>query len=299
MKTHLLALSALVLLSSTLGAQVSTTDTRLLSQPAVSATHVAFVYARDLWSARVDGSDVRRLTSDAGLESHPAFSPDGTQIAFSAQYEGNTDVYIVAATGGRPARLTWHPGADFVQGFTPDGRSVLFTSGRTSFTGAYSQLFTVPIAGGMAAPLPIPNAHAATFSPDGRRIAYNPLGPRFEQWKGYRGGTVSTITLYTADTHATEKIAQPPSRANDADPMWIGDTVYFRSDRNGEFNLFGYNTKTRDLRQLTRHDDFPVLWARAGGGRILYEQAGYLHLLEPGAGAARRLTLAVASDAAC
>ena len=173
---------------------------------------------------------------------------------------------------------------------------MLFTSSRAVFTGRYAQLFTVPVAGGMAEALPIPNAFAASYSPDGKRLAYNPIGPRFEEWKWYRGGTASTITLYTAGTHATEKIPQPPTRANDADPMWLGDTVYFRSDRNGEFNLFGYQTKTHEIRQLTRHDDFPVLSARAGAGRIVYAQAGYLHILDPASGPTRKLTLPVASD---
>jgi tricorn protease len=296
MKKALLFLAALIAAGTGLSARVDTTDTRLLSQPAISATHVAFVYAGDLWSARVDGSDVRRLTSDEGVESFPAFSPDGSMIAFSAQYEGNTDVYTVPVGGGRPTRLTWHPGADIVQSFTPDGKGVMFASARTVFTTRYRQLFTVPIGGGMAQALPIPNAHVATYSPDGKRMAYNPIGPRFEQWKWYRGGTASTITLYTTGTHASEKIPQPSERANDADPMWLGDQVYFRSDRNGEFNIFSFNIKTRELRQITKHADFPVLSAKAGAGKIVYEQAGYLHVLDPGTGTSRKLTLAVASD---
>jgi tricorn protease len=296
MKKACLALAVTALVTASIAARVNTSDTRMLSQPAISATHLAFVYAGDLWAAKIDGSDVHRLTSDDGVESSPSFSPDGSQIAFSAQYEGNTDVYIVPVSGGRPTRLTWHPGPDIVQGFTPDGKSVLFASARAVFTGRYRQLFTVPTSGGMAEQLPIPNAHVATYSPDGRRMAYNPIGPRFEQWKWYRGGTASTITLYTAGTHATEKIPQPAARANDADPMWLGDSVYFRSDRNGEFNLFGYNTKSKEVRQLTKHDDFPVLSAKAGAGKVIYEQAGYLHVFDPAVGSSRKLTLAVASD---
>src|SRR5262249_39063319 len=130
-------------------------DTRLLSEPAISATQIAFIYAGDLWTAGLDGKNVRRLTSDVGLESSPAFSPDGKWIAFSAQYEGNTDVYVVSSEGGVPRRLTWHPAADVVQGFTPDGKSILFTSPRAVYTGRYTQLFTVSIEGGPEAPLPI------------------------------------------------------------------------------------------------------------------------------------------------
>src|SRR5689334_7054740 len=229
-------------------------DTRLLAQPAVSATHVAFVYAGDLWSARLDGSDVRRLTTSEGPVSNPAFAPDGKAIAFSAQYDGNTDVYIVPVEGGAPKRLTWHPGADVVQAFTPDGRQVVFTSPRAVYTGRYTQLFTVPVDGGVEQPLPIPHVNRASYSADGRTIAYNPLPPQFLQWKHYRGGQVSTISLFDLQSHAVEKIEQPAGRANDVDPMWMGNTVYFRSDRGGEFNLYAYDTTSRQIRQLTHHD---------------------------------------------
>jgi tricorn protease len=279
-----------------LDARVDTTDTKLLSQPAISATHIAFIYAGDLFVADLDGRNVRQLTTDDGVESNPVFSPDGRTIAFSAQYDGNVDVYTVPVTGGAPTRLTWHPGADSVQAFTPDGKAVLFTSQRAVFTTRYSQLFTVPVGGGVEEPLPIPNAARATYSPDAQRIAYNPLGPRFMQWKQYRGGTVSQLWLYSSKGHGIEKIPQPEGRSNDTDPMWIGDTVYFRSDRNGEFNLFAYDTRSREVRQLTTHADFPVLSAGAGGGRIIYEQAGVLHLFEPQSGQARRLQVGVASD---
>ena len=187
--------------------------------------------------------------------------------------------------GGAPARLTWHPGADTVQGFTPDGRSVLFTSQRATFTTRYAQLFTVPVQGGIEEALPIPNASRATYSPDGLRIAYNPLAARFLQWKQYRGGTASRLWLYSVKGHAVEKIPQPATRANDTDPMWMGDTVYFRSDRAGEFNLFAFDVKSKQVQQLTRHADFPVLTAASGGNRIVYEQAGSLHLFDPRGGA--------------
>ena len=271
-------------------------DTRLLTEPAISQTQIAFIYAGDLWTADLDGKNVKRLTADVGLESNPAFSPDGKWIAFSAQYEGNTDVYIVPSEGGVPQRLTWHPGADIVQGFTPDGKSVLFTSPRAVFTGRYTQLFTVPIEGGAEQPLPIPHAYSAVFSPDGRKIAYCPLSPRFLQWKRYRGGAVSQIWIYDVASHAVEKIPQPATRANDADPMWIGDTIDFRSDRDGELNIYAFDTKSKAIRRLTRHTDFPVLHASASGGRIVYEEAGYLHVLDPAGGAARRLAIAVAAD---
>ena len=271
-------------------------DTKLLTQPAVSARHIAFIYAADLWVCDVDGGNVRRLTGDLGRESNPAFSPDGASIAFSAQYEGNTDVYIVPVAGGVPRRLTWHPGADLVQGFTPDGKSVVFTSGRASYTSRYTQLFTVPVDGGIEQPLPIPHASRASYTAAADRIAYNPLPPAFLQWKHYRGGETSEVFIYHVGDHRVDRIPQPSGRANDADPAWIGDTVYFRSDRNGEFNLFSFEPRTKAVTQLTRHDDFPVLSLAAGGGHVVYEQAGYLHLFDPAAKTSQKLTIGVAAD---
>lgn len=292
----LAALLAVAFVSADAGAQPSLRDTRLLAQPATNGTHVAFVYADDLWVARLDGADVRRLTTDDGVETFPAFSPDGKLLAFNAQYDGNVDVYAVSIDGGVPRRLTWHPGADVVQGFSPDGTRVLFASSRAAFTGAHRQLYTVPIDGGLEEMLPIPNAYQATYSPDGRRIAYNPLPPAFDQWKQYRGGRVSRLWLYNTAGHAIEKIPQPASRSNDVDPMWIGDTVYMRSDRDGEFNIYAYDTRSKQVRRVTSHEDFPVMKASSGGGKIVYEQAGYLHLLDPASGVSKKLTIGVAAD---
>ncbi len=275
---------------------VDINNTRLLSMPAISKDHVAFTYAGDLWVAGLDGKNVKRLTADEGQQAFPAFSPDGSMIAFTAQYEGNPDVYVVPVTGGVPKRLTWHPGPDIVQGFTPDGSSVLFTSPRAVFTGRYTQLFTVPVKGGIEEALKLPNASKATYSPDGTRLAYNPLSEAFTQWKNYRGGLNSTIWLYKFSDHSADKLPQPEGRSNDADPMWIGETIYFRSDRNGEFNLFAYNPKTKAIKQLTEHKDFPVMSASAGGGQIVYEQAGYLHIFDPKSSRSSKLTIGVAAD---
>src|SRR5437867_2919650 len=293
-----LIVAAILVAGRNTAAQPNTADTRLLSQPAVSGTHGAFIYAGDLWSARLDGSDVRRLTTADGDESNPVFSPDGTLIAFSANYDGNTDVYVMPTGGGVPKRLTWHPGADIAQAFTPDGKSVLFTSGRESYTNRYTQLFTVPVQGGPETRLPIPNAAAATYSGDGSHIAYNPITGRFDQWKRYRGGTASVLWLYDVASHAAERIPQPATRANDVDAMWLGGTVYFRSDRDGEFNLYAYDTRAKQVRAVTKHVDFPILAASADArsGKIVYEQAGYLHLLDPTTGNDRQLAIGVAAD---
>lgn len=216
-------------------------DTQLLNQAAISRNHIAFIYAEDLWVADTDGSNVRRLTTVRGPESEPVFSPDGNWIAFSAQYDGNMDVFVVPVDGGVPKRLTWHPGDDIVRDFTPDGSAVLFISQREVFTNRYYHLFTVSLNGGFPEKLPIPNAFKAKYSPDGQKIAYTPIFEPFQQWKRYRGGRVSTIWIYTRSDHSVLTIPQPEGRCNDTDPMWIGNTVYFRSDRNGEFNLFSFD----------------------------------------------------------
>ncbi len=293
-----LALGATLLLCGALRADPDVRDTRMLSQPAVSAKNIAFVYAEDLWVADLDGGNVRRLTSHPGVESNPVFSPDGQTIAFTGEYDGNPDVYTIPLAGGSPTRLTWHPGADIVRGFTPDGKNVLFSSPRNVYTVRHTQLFTVPLAGGMPTQLPIPWGFEASFSPDGEYIAYTPVRDVTAQWKNYRGGTHSRVWIYRVKDHHVDEIAQPQGRCNDADPQWLGKALYFRSDRKGEYNVFSYAPETKEIKQVTFHDDFPVLDIAAGGGRVAYEQAGYLHLYEPEKGSPQRLKIGVASDLA-
>jgi tricorn protease len=290
------ALLLFVLAGAVRLAAVDTIDTKLLTQPAVSSDRVAFVYANDLWTADFEGRNVRRLTSGVGIEMLPAFSPDGTLVAFSGQYDGNTDVYVVPAGGGVPKRLTWHPAADIVQGFAPDGKSVLFVSTRFSSNRAYSQLFTVPVKGGEAGMLKVPYASNAEFSPDGRFIAYNPFPEAFTQWKNYRGGRFSRIWIFNAQDYGIEKVPQPEGRSNDVDPMWIGKSVVFRSDRDGEFNLFSFDPASKAVKKLTDFKDFPILSASAGAGRVVFEQAGSLHLYDLAQGRSRRLMIGVATD---
>jgi tricorn protease len=281
-------------------AAVDTDDTRLLSDPAVSAEHVAFTYAGDLWVADREGGRARRLTIHPGAEANPRFSPDGRWLAFSGEYDGNRDIYLVPVEGGVPRRLTWHPAEDEVRDFTPDGKAVLFSSPRNVFTGRHQKLYTVSVDGGFPEELPIPHGFKASFSPDGSKIAYIPQREPFNQWKHYRGGTATRIWLYDRGDHSVVEVPQPADRSNDTDPMWMGDKVYFRSDRSeasaGEFNLFSYDPVSGAVEQLTEHRDFPVAGASAGGGVVVYEQAGYLHLYDPAAGASRKLTIGAAGD---
>ncbi len=275
---------------------INTKDTRMMSQPVISRDHVAFIYAEDLWIANRDGSQPVRLTVDEGIESDPCFSPDGSLIAFSAQYDGNTDVFIVPSAGGIPVRLTWHPGADLVRGFTPDGKKVLFATQRTIFTGRYYELYTVGIEGGFPEKVMVPNAWFATFSPDGSRIAYTPIAPAYQQWKHYRGGRISEIWILTLADQSVTKIPQSEGGCNDADPMWIDNKIYFTSDRNGEFNLFTYDITGRSVNQLTSYDDFPILKASAGDNNIIFEREGYLNVFDLASGKTGKLTIGIATD---
>src|SRR5438309_408322 len=294
MKSIVTAMLAGITATSLLAVDIR--DTRLLTDPAVSADHIAFAYANDLWVANLDGSDVKRLTSHPGIESGPKFSPDGSMIAFTGRYDGNTDVYVVPTAGGVPKRLTWHPNNDIALGFTPDGQNVLFSSPREVYTRRFVQLFTVPVNGGLATKLPIPNAAKATYSADGKKIVYQPIGDAFIEWKRYRGGQAARLMIFDVATNAVEHIPQPATRSNDTDPMWIGDKVYFRSDRSGEFNLYSYDPATKQVTQLTKYGDWPILGASAGNGKIIYERGGYLAMFDPSTRVDNRLKIGVAAD---
>lgn len=296
-KTGIISALAVVLflITGTLNG-INPNDTRLLEQPAISQDHIAFIYAHDLWVANADGTHPRRLTVDEGVESRPYFSPDGKTIAFSAEYDGNTDVFSVPVEGGLPKRLTWHPFGDFTEGFTPDGKAVLFLSQRTVHTGRFNQLFTVALEGGFPEKLVIPNAYHSSYSPDGSSMAYNPNRDVFRQWKNYRGGTMSDIWIFSFADFSKTEIPQPEGGCNDIEPMWIGDLIYFLSDRNGEFNLYSFDTGSSEVKQLTTYEDFPIVYASHQGDKIIFEQAGYLHTFDTGNASASKLTVGIATD---
>ena len=276
--------------------------TRLLRHPAVSRDAIAFEYGGDLWVVGRTGGQARRLTATPDAETEPHFSPDGSLIAFSRIAGGNTDVYVVPTAGGDPKRLTWHPGLDRVRGWTPDGKRVVFASDRTSAPQvSYLRLWSVPADGGFEEPLPMPRAFSGTYSPDGRRVAYEEISTAFtpdwyetSMWRHYRGGRTHPIRIMSLADFSVEKL--PWQNSNDHDPMWIGNTVYFLSDRNFTTNLYSYSLDTKQLKQLTHHEDFDVMTASAGPDAVVYEQAGYIHLVDAKTGQSRQLNIDVVGD---
>jgi len=266
----------------------------LMRTPTLNKTHVVFSYAGDLWIAAREGGEANRLTTGAGNETNPIFSPDGNWIAFTGEYDGNVDVYIVPATGGVPRRLTYHPGNDSVAGWTPDGKQVLFVSGRASESGRTAHLFTIPIDGVFPTALPLPMGYEGSYSPDGTRLAYVPLPRAFQAWKRYRGGRTTPIWIARLSDSSIEKV--PRENSNDFNPMWIENRVYFLSDRNGPVTLFSYDTTSRKVSQVIGNDGLDIKSASAGPGAIVYEQFGSLNLYDLKSGKTRKLDIRVNAD---
>jgi tricorn protease len=275
-RNHLLLFLCLLAISPLVQAQI---NARLLQQPDVSETHITFVYAGDVWTVPKTGGTATRLSSPAGVESFPKFSPDGKQIAYSANYHGNVDVYVVPTIGGLPARLTQHSFGDRVIDWHPDGESILFASSRESGRQRFSQFYLINKKGGMADKLPVPYGEFGAFSPDGKQFAYTDKSRVFRTWKRYRGGTAPDVVLFDLDDLGSETIID--SDANDEIPMWIGNKIYFLSDRgeNERANIWSFDTSGKALKQLTDFADYDVHFPSGGPSDIVFEAGGKLYLL--------------------
>ncbi len=308
----------ILILSVWFPTEAAAQETRLLRHPTVSRDLVAFAYGSDLWTVPRSGGKARRLTATPTVETDPYFSPDGSLIAFTATVGGNTDVYVMPTTGGEPVRLTYHPGIDAARGWSPDGRRMMFASTRnavpTPGASPYFRLWTMALSGdskpssavkgaGLPEPLPMPRAAMGAYSPDGRRMAYEEFTvaafpewaqKQASQWRNYRGGRTHPIRLINLADYSVEKL--PWTNTNDTTPMWVGDVVYFLSDRNGATNMFSYDPRTKQVAAVTRHDDFDIMSAAAGSGAIVYEQAGYIHMVDTATRKAQRLTIEVTGD---
>ncbi len=283
----------LVLCCGSLG--VSQSDAPLLlRRPAISATRLVFNYGGNLWIVSREGGDAQRLTAGPGTENGAAFSPDGNWVAFTGEYDGNPDVFVVAAAGGVPKRLTYHPGVDEVVGWTPDGKSVLFLSTRSSYYRFNAKLFSVPLEGGFPTEYPLPIVAAASLSPDASRIAYVPHPQWQRAWKRYRGGQTTPIWIADLKDSHIEKV--PRENSNDFNPMWVGGTVYFLSDRNGAVSLFAYDTKSKQVSEVVKNDGLDFKSASAGPGAIVIEHFGALKLYDLQTHETRTLDVRVAGD---
>ncbi len=291
MRTRITLAAMLMLLWTGMGSAAEEKPL-LAQQPTVSKTTIVFTYGGYLWSVPREGGVARQLTT-GGHEGYAVFSPDGTQIAFSGQYDGNTDVYVMPADGGTPKRLTWHPGQDAALGWTPDGKRVLFVSDREAYAD-FTRFYTVPTEGGVAEVLPMWRAFNGQYSPDGTRIAYVPNFQWQQAWKRYRGGQTTPIYLVNLKDLQVEKV--PRENSNDASPVWLGDTVYFLSDRNGPVTLFAYDTKSKSVKQVLENKGLDLKSVSAGPDALVYEQFGGIYLFDPQSGKSSRVNIQIAGD---
>ncbi len=293
MKRHTLVVACIAM--AVTAASGSAESTRLLRQPTVSASHIAFAYASNIWVVERAGGTARRLTSFQGQALNPRFSPDGKWIAFSGEYAGNLDVYVIAAEGGEPKRLTWHTGADTVQGWTHDGSAIVFASSRATWAPSPAPRFwTVPSAGGVETPMALPRAFQGRISPDGSRIAYRVNSSWDDERRNYRGGQNRPIWIVDLKTY--DLVTPPWTDSKDIEPVWVGNAVYFLSDRDGVSNVWSYDLATKQLAQATKFTDFDVKTMDGRSDAVVFEQAGYIHELDPKTGRARVVDIRVLGD---
>ncbi len=263
-------------------------DARLLRYPDISGDQIVFVYAGNIWTVDARGGDARQLTSHNGLELFPRLSPDGRWIAFSAEYSGTRQVYVMPSEGGTPRQLTYYndvgpmpPRGGFdnvVLGWTPDSRKVLFRSNRTPYGDRMGKYFLVSTDGGMETPLPIPHGGFGVLSPDGDQMVFAYVDREFRTWKRYKGGRASNLWIYDFTEDTSWEITD--FKGTDHIPVWYGDKIYFASDRDKWLNIHSYDTNTEEVQQLTFHDDFDVMWPSGSGGQLVYESGGYIYRLD-------------------
>src|SRR2546430_704437 len=291
MRARLLVILSLLLLVMA-GISAAEETPLLATWPTVNQTSITFSYGGYLWTVPRSGGEARQLTT-GGHETTPLYSPDGKWLAFTGQYDGNADVYVIPAEGGEPKRLTWHPGNDTPVGWTPDGNKVLFTSARQSYAD-FERLYTISVDGGVPEVLPMWRGEAASFAPDGTRIAYVPNLRWQDAWKRYRGGQTTPIYIARLNDLRLEKV--PRENSNDDDPVWMGDTIYFLSDRNGPVTLFAYDAKSKTVKQVLENNGFDLKSVNAGPDVLVYEQFGGIYLFNPKTGKSNHVNIQIAAD---
>lgn len=294
-KLFILCLTFFITLLSNISAQV---DARMFQYPDVSKTHISFTYAGDIWIVPKDGGTAHKLTTAKGTEGFAKFSPDGSQLAFSGNYDGNLDVYVIQALGGLPKRITSHGMPDRIVDWFPDGKNLLFASSRESGKQRFNQFYKVSKEGGLPEKLPLPYAEFGSVSPDGKKIAFTTRTRMFRTWKRYLGGMAADIYIYDFDKMTSENISN--SAANDEIPMWKENKIYFLSDRdkNQRYNIWVYDLATKQNRQLTFFDKFDVHFPSIGENEIVFEAGGLLYLLDLSTEKIREVKVNVVTDGA-
>src|SRR6202795_788805 len=281
---------------------------RLLRFPDIYKDKIAFMYGGDLWLASSSGGTARRVTSHPGRELFPKFSPDGKWIAFTGQYDGNFNVYVMSSEGSQPRQLTFYQGSpqplndrmgihNEVVAWTPDSKRIVFLSRRDASNGWIKRQFTVSIDGGLPEPLPMDQGGLLSYSPDGTKIAYNIIFRNFRTWKRYTGGLAQAITIYDLKNNTSQDI--PHTDWTDTFPMWHGNAIYFTSDRGSEhhLNLYSFDLNGKQVAQLTHFSDFDVMWSSLGPDSIVFENGGYLYTFDLESNHPRKMTSFFPGDA--
>lgn len=279
-------------------------DARLLRFPDINKNLIAFVYAGDIWTVSSTGGEARRLTSNNGLELFPKISPDGQWIAFSGEYSGSRQVFVIPSNGGVPLQLTWYNSVgvmpprggwdNVVLDWTPDSKQILIRANRTSFGERQGKYFLVNLDGKFEKPLQIVNGGFGVLSPDGSRIVFTPVDREFRNWKRYKGGRATDLWIYNLKENTSEQITN--FEGTDQLPTWSGDNIFFASDRDLKLNIWQYNTVTKETRQVTRHTEFDVMWPSGSGDQLVYENGGYLYRMSLQSGQTEKVKVSINFD---
>lgn len=279
-------------------------DARMMRYPDINGNLIAFVYAGDIWTVAANGGTAKRLTSHPGIELFPKISPDGKWIAFSAEYSGSRQIWVMPSQGGTARQLTFYnsegvmpPRGGFdnvVLDWTPDSKQILFRANRTTFGDRNGRYFTVSINGGFEEPLPIVNGGFASFSPDGSQLCFTPVDREFRTWKRYKGGRATELWTYDLANNQSRQITQ--WTGSDQWPVWHGNHIFYASDRDTRLNIWRYDIASGLNEQITHHKDFDVMWPSGSNGKLVYENGGYLHVLDMVSGQSRKITVAIHYD---
>lgn len=279
-------------------------DVRLLRFPDINKNLIAFVYAGDIWTVDANGGEARHLTSHKGLELFPKISPDGKWIAFSGEYSGSRQIFVIPSNGGIPRQLTWYNSVgempprggwdNAVLDWTPDSKQILIRANRTTFGERNGKYYLVSLDGGLEKPLPIVNGGFGVFSPDASKICFTPVDREFRNWKRYKGGRATDLWIYDLNRNTSEQITN--FEGTDQLPVWSGDNIFFASDRDLKLNIWQYNIKTKETKQITHHSEFDVMWPSGNGDQLVYENGGFIYKLNLLTGQSEKININIDFD---